>query len=152
MKCPNQTLNLLESKIHLLLCMCVLFYESFVCIPAYANVQFSTTIIKQNIRIILIAGVPSSQALPGFLTTAPPSVCVPEVTGALAVWIQKQKTKALSPNTLVPWNGQGRRLVELTDECYNGGNSQELRGWIKEPRCSWDTHYQFSIKTLLSPS
>jgi len=38
-----------------------------------------------------IAGVPSSQALPSFLITAPPSVCVPDVIGALAVWIQNQK-------------------------------------------------------------
>ena len=38
-----------------------------------------------------IAGVPSSQALPGFLITAPPSVCVPAVLVALAVWIQNQK-------------------------------------------------------------
>jgi len=38
-----------------------------------------------------IAGVPLSQALPGFLITAPPSVCVPAVLGALAVWIQNQK-------------------------------------------------------------
>ena len=67
--------------------MCVLFYSSFVCISAYANVYFKTIIIKQKIRIILIAGVPSSQALPGFLITAPPSVCVPEVIGVLAVWI-----------------------------------------------------------------
>jgi len=36
--------------------------------------------------------VPSSQALPGFLNTAPPSeaVLVPAVLGALAVWIQNQ--------------------------------------------------------------
>jgi len=40
-----------------------------------------------------IAGVPSSQALPGYLITAPPSVCVPDVIGAVAVWIQKQKQK-----------------------------------------------------------
>jgi len=40
-----------------------------------------------------IAGVPSSQALPGFLITAPPPVLVPAVLGALAVWIQNQKTK-----------------------------------------------------------
>ena len=31
-----------------------------------------------------IAGVPSSQALPGYLIIAPPSVCVPDVIGALA--------------------------------------------------------------------
>ena len=38
-----------------------------------------------------IAGMPSSQALPGFLITAPPSVCVPDVIGVLAVWISIQK-------------------------------------------------------------
>jgi len=32
--------------------MCVLFYSSFVCISAYANVYFKTTIIEQNIKII----------------------------------------------------------------------------------------------------
>ena len=70
--------------------MCVLFDSSFVCISAYANVYFKTKIIKQNIQTILIAGVPSSQALPGFRITAPPSVCVPDVIGVLAVWIQKK--------------------------------------------------------------
>ena len=35
------------------------------------------------------------QALPGFLTTAPPPVLVPAVLGALAVWIQNQKTKII---------------------------------------------------------
>ena len=38
-----------------------------------------------------MAGVPSSQALLGYLITAPPSVYVPAVLGALAVWIQKPK-------------------------------------------------------------
>jgi len=40
-----------------------------------------------------IAGVPSSQALPGFRITAPPPVLVPAVLGALAVWIQNPKKK-----------------------------------------------------------
>ena len=70
--------------------MCVLFYPSFVCISAYANIYLKTTIIKQNIKIILIAGVPSSQALLGFLITAPPSVCVPDAIGVLTVWNQNQ--------------------------------------------------------------
>jgi len=39
-----------------------------------------------------VAGVPSSQALPGYLITAPPSVCDPDVIGALAVWIVKKKS------------------------------------------------------------
>ena len=71
--------------------MCVLFYLCFGCTSAYVNVYFKTTIIKQDIRIILIAGVSSSQALPGYLITAPPSVCVPDVIGVRAVWIQNQK-------------------------------------------------------------
>ena len=49
---------------------------------------------KPNIKIIPIGGVPSSQALPGFLITAPSSVCVPEVIGVLAVWISNQKKNA----------------------------------------------------------
>ena len=42
-----------------------------------------------------IAEVPSSQALPNFPITAPPSVCVPAVIGALTVWIQTPKKKSL---------------------------------------------------------
>ena len=38
-----------------------------------------------------IVGVPSSQALPGYRITAPPSVCVPDVIGTLVVWIHKKK-------------------------------------------------------------
>ena len=66
----NQTLNLLQFITNLVLCMCVLFYSSFVCISAYANAYFKTTIIKQNIKIVLIAGVPKSQAAPVYLITA----------------------------------------------------------------------------------
>jgi len=40
------------------------------------------------------AGVPSSQALPGFLITAPPSVCVPDVIGALACGFQTKEKKS----------------------------------------------------------
>jgi len=47
----------------LLFFMCVLFYSSCVCRYAYANVYFKTTIIKQTIQIILLAGMPSSRAI-----------------------------------------------------------------------------------------
>jgi len=43
--------------------------------------------MKKNIKIIIIVGEPSSQAPPGYLITASPSVCVPDVIGVLAVWI-----------------------------------------------------------------
>jgi len=57
-------------QINLLLFVCVLFYSSFVCISAYVNVYLKGTITKQNLKITLIAGVPSSQALPCYLFTA----------------------------------------------------------------------------------
>jgi len=62
--------------------MGVLFYSSSVCISAYANVYFKTTIVKQNIQIILFqnninvsevhcgSAVRFGQVLPGFLITA----------------------------------------------------------------------------------
>jgi hypothetical protein len=71
-----------SNSINLLLFMCVLFYSSFVCISAYANVYFKTTIMKQNIKIIPLqnnfyvsevhcgSAVRFSQALPGYLITA----------------------------------------------------------------------------------
>jgi len=82
--------------------MCFLFYSSFVCISAYANVYFETTIIKQNIKIILIAGVFSSQKFPGFLITGPPSGCAPNIIGALAVWIQNQKKRKRKKKRRLP--------------------------------------------------
>ena len=62
--------------------MFVLFYSLFVCVSAYANIYFKTTIIQQNIKIILLqnnihifevhcgSAVRFGQALPGFLITA----------------------------------------------------------------------------------
>jgi len=73
--------------------MCFFSYSSLVCISASANVYFKKTKIKPNTEKILTAGVPSSQALLGFLITAPPSVCVSAVLGALTVWIQKNKKR-----------------------------------------------------------
>jgi len=32
-----------------------------------------------------------------------------------------------------PLNGRGQRLVELTDGCYSGGDSQELLGCTASP-------------------
>jgi len=89
----KSTVKSIEIQNNVLLFMLVLFYSCFVCMSAYANVYFKTTIFKQNIKIILIAGVPSSQALLGFLITAPPFLCVPDVIGVLAVWISNKTKK-----------------------------------------------------------
>jgi len=76
MKCQNQSLNSSKFKIiFVLFFMCVLFRSFQVCIYAYANVYFQTTIIKQNIKIILIAGVHNSQAVPVYLITAAHHLC-----------------------------------------------------------------------------
>ena len=53
----------------------------------YANVYVKTTFTGPR----SIAGVSSSQALSGFLITAPPPVFIPAVLGALPGWIQKPK-------------------------------------------------------------
>jgi len=99
--------NLLFSK-------CVLLYPSFVRIYAYANV-FKTTIIKQNIKITLLAGVPSNQALPGYPITAPKSVCAPDVIGALAC---KNQKKMRVPKKIIKsnQNEQTKKLYSQTNK------------------------------------
>jgi len=52
-----------------------------------------------------IAGVPSTRALLGFLITAPLSVCVPEVIGALAVWIPNPRKKCGGKKNYAHGNG-----------------------------------------------
>ena len=52
-----------------------------------------------------IAGVPSSQALPGCLITAPPSVYIPDVIGVLPVWIQKQNKYKTNDRRKHLWAG-----------------------------------------------
>jgi len=69
-KLKHETLNLLQFITNLVLCVCVLFFSSFVCVSAYANVYIKTTIMKQNIKMILIAGVPKSQAALVYLITS----------------------------------------------------------------------------------
>ena len=66
--------------------MCILLYVSFICLHVYAFAIHS---------IWSIGRVPSSQALSSFLITAPPSVLVPDLLDALAVWIQKQNKKTV---------------------------------------------------------
>jgi len=48
--------------------------------------------------------------------------------------VEKMKTlkpsKKIYNKAITPWNGRGRRLVELTDGCYSGGDSQGLPGFI----------------------
>ena len=130
MNFQNQTSKLFLLKMIVLSLMCVLSYLSFVCISVYANVYFKTTIIKK--KKIIIAGVPWSQVLPGFLDTAPPSVCVPDVIGVLAVWIPKKTCLESSP-----YYGANRKVfrTNLSQNC--SGRSQPLsRRVLEEDRLS----------------
>ena len=48
-----------------------------------------------------IAGVPSSQALPGLPISAPPSVCISDVIGALACGFQHERERPKKKNSSV---------------------------------------------------
>ena len=83
----------------------------------YASVSccFSILFVYMYVRMPSgpgsIAGVPSSQALPGYLIT----VCIPAVLGALAVWIQKKRFDGCgslwTPGGLLPSQHKRRGIV-----------------------------------------
>jgi len=56
----------------------------------------------------------------------------------------------IGTSSQVPWNWRGRRLVELTKGNSSGVDSQGLPSGFEYLPHPWGTHYQFSIKTLLS--
>ena len=91
--------NVRKAKLNLPCSICVLFYSSFVWISAYANVSFNmrmyTSINTKKSEVHCGSAVGFGQVLPGFLITAPPSVCVSAVLGALALWIQNQKKEKI---------------------------------------------------------
>ena len=60
------------------------------CVFCSISLLFDYMCVRLPLVVWSIAGVPSSQELPGFLITASPSVCVPDVICPLTVWIHKQ--------------------------------------------------------------
>jgi len=66
----------------------------YACVCCFIFILFVDMCVRMPSSPGSIAGVPSSQALLGSLITAPPSVYVPDVIGALDVWIQKPKKKS----------------------------------------------------------
>ena len=59
---------------------------------------------KPNLKIIRIVGVPRS-----YLITAPPSAFVPDVIGALSVWIQTPNKKRRECDVI------GAQTIQLVD-------------------------------------
>ena len=104
-------------------------------LPTYRYIHFKTTFMCPR----SIAGVPSSQALPGYLITAHPSVWVPCIIGALTVWIQNPKKKTLY---LVQWLGWVFKNKERKKE----------RKYLSKPRwllkiLTW-SNWRFVTKTF----
>jgi len=89
--------------------MCILFYVSFIWLHVYAfAIHSMVPFIPWS-----IAGVSSNHALPGFLITAPLSVCVPAVLKALAVWIRNQKKKKMNKKDCMMIHGTRVVLVSI---------------------------------------
>jgi len=82
-----------------------------------------------------IEGLPSSQALPGLLITAPPSVLVPAVLGALAVWIKTPKKKIeCSACTRVAFLARdSSRDTQVYNDDGHGGSSGRIEAFPQEP-------------------
>jgi len=70
---------------------CLSLLRVYACVSCSISILFVYMYVRMPSSPRSIAGVPSSQALPGYFITAPPSVCVPDVIDALAVWIRKPK-------------------------------------------------------------
>jgi len=78
------------------LCFVLILVCLYVCVCECLlqnNMRMYTSINIHRSEVHCGSAVPFGQALPGFLNTAPPSVCASAVLGALAVWIQNQKKK-----------------------------------------------------------
>jgi len=133
-------------KIKLILRMCVVFYSSFVCISAYANVYFKT-ILRECLR----TGLP-----PGFPSTAPPPVRVSAVLGTHASCVDSnpnQKKLTGSSNSNKQTNKQTnirnprkkerptRTACSREDETRNG-----YRNAKRNPR--WSSQVSFQMAPL----
>jgi len=84
-----------KSKFNLLSWMCVLFYSSFVCVSAYANVYFQTTDNQHScVRGPLRECRSIRSGASGLSYYCTPLVCISVLIGLLAVWRHnKPKTK-----------------------------------------------------------
>jgi len=79
--------EMLKSKSNMLSSMCVLFYSSFVCISAFANVSFQTTLNQHScVRGPLRECGSIQSGASGLPYYCAPLACVSEVIESLAVW------------------------------------------------------------------
>jgi len=82
------------------------------CVFCSMSILFDYMCMRLPLSPWSIVGVPSRQALLGFLITAPPSVCVPDVISA-SLWIPNQKklkTDGHWASTAPVWGRFGRGL------------------------------------------
>jgi len=80
------------------LCFVLFLVCLYVCVCKYVlqnNMRMYMSINIHRSEVHCGSAVRFGQALPGFLITAPPSVCVSAVLGVLAVCIQNPKKKKI---------------------------------------------------------
>jgi len=63
---------------------CLSLLRVYACVSRPNSILFVYMYVRMPSSPGSIAAVPSSQALPGYLITASPSVCVPDVIGPVA--------------------------------------------------------------------
>jgi len=88
-----------------------------------------------------IAGVPSSQALLGFLITAPPSVCVPDVIGTLACGFQTKTKK----------RGEGKRTPDGAPTTQKQSLGSRIQSLVSVIGFFWVVTGKMSVFGTLSP-
>jgi len=97
---------------------CLSLLHVYACVSCFISILFVYMYVHMPSSPRFIAGVPSRRALPGYLITAPPPVCVPAVLGALAVWRPKKKVYYLLLRcSFCNW----RASCEATNQKKNGG-------------------------------
>jgi hypothetical protein len=106
-----------------------------------------------------IAGVPSSH--PGYLITAPPSVCIPDVIGTLAVWWHnsKNKTKLEARANISTKKLEKKRahstpttpdVIGVLAVCrHRPPKNQKLPPWHWPATCYWRTIYTCLFESSL---
>jgi len=83
---------------------CLSLLRVYACVSCSIFILFVYMYVRMPSSPGSIAGVPSSQALPGYRITIFPSVCILDVMGALAVWIQNPKKKKKCLRGSVNWS------------------------------------------------
>ena len=120
---------------------------------AYANIFFTTIcecICQINIQISGVhsrSAVRFGQALPGYLITTPPSVCVSAVLVSLAVWIQNQNKIKNKMSRCVKYQELGAGVgVGFCHSCHSVKMRQKTLDFLEH---TWGPSHNVQTNTSL---